>query len=200
MTNILILGANGQIARVATHPVPRPPGRQPDPLPAQPPPPKGRHPSSRVRVVEGDVLDQKALEAAMAGQRRCLCKPRRGIGTARPLHRRRHAEDRLQRLDLHQFNGNLRRSPRRAPWHYPQPHRKSAGIIEASGLDYTIIRPAWLNNRDEINYATTNKGQPFENAPEQVSRKSVADLVVKLATTPGLEIRSSLGVHKAPTN
>jgi hypothetical protein len=29
-----------------------------------------------------------------------------------------------------------------------------------------------------------------------VSRKSVADLVVKLATTPGLEIGSSLGVHK----
>jgi len=30
-----------------------------------------------------------------------------------------------------------------------------------------------------------------------VSRKSVADLVVKLAMTPGLEIGSSLGVHKA---
>ena len=33
-------------------------------------------------------------------------------------------------------------------------------------------------------------------APHGVSRKSVADLVVKLAMTPGLEIGSSLGVHK----
>jgi len=31
-----------------------------------------------------------------------------------------------------------------------------------------------------------------------VSRKSVASLVVKLATTPGLESRHNLGVHKAP--
>jgi uncharacterized protein YbjT (DUF2867 family) len=77
------------------------------------------------------------------------------------------------------------------------PYRKSASLIEASGLDYTIIRPAWLNNREEIDYETTHKGRPFENASELVSRKSVADLVVKLATTPGLEIHSSLGVHKA---
>jgi len=78
-----------------------------------------------------------------------------------------------------------------------EPYCNSARIIEASGLDYTILRPAWLNNRDEIDYGITHKGEPFKNAAEQVSRKSVADLVVKLATTPGLEIRSSLGVHKA---
>ena len=34
------------------------------------------------------------------------------------------------------------------------PYRKAASIIEASRLDYTILRPAWLNDRDEINYAT----------------------------------------------
>jgi len=59
-----------------------------------------------------------------------------------------------------------------------------------------LIRPAWLNNRNEIDYGTTQKGETFKNADAQVSRKSVADLVVKLAMTPGLEIRSSLGVHK----
>jgi uncharacterized protein YbjT (DUF2867 family) len=78
------------------------------------------------------------------------------------------------------------------------PYRKAASIIEASGLDYTIIRPAWLDDRDDVDYATTQKGEPFENASKTVSRKGVADLVVKLATTPGLGIRSSLGVHRAP--
>ncbi len=76
------------------------------------------------------------------------------------------------------------------------PYCKSASLIEASGLDYTILRPAWLNDRDEIDYGTTRKGEPFKNSSEVVSRKSVADLVVKLAMTPGLEIGSSLGVHK----
>jgi uncharacterized protein YbjT (DUF2867 family) len=70
-------------------------------------------------------------------------------------------------------------------------------VIEASDLDFTILRPAWLNNHDEIDYGTTKKGGPFQNASAVVSRKSVADLVVKLATTPGLEVRRSLGVHKA---
>ena len=70
--------------------------------------------------------------------------------------------------------------------------------IEASDLDYTILRPAWLNDRNGIAYGTTQKGESFKNAGETVSRKSVADLVVKLAMTPGLEVRKSLGIHKAP--
>ena len=69
-------------------------------------------------------------------------------------------------------------------------------MVADSGLDYTILRPAWLNDHDEIDYGTTEKGQPFENADKVLSRRSVADLVVKLATTPGLEVRRSLGVHK----
>jgi uncharacterized protein YbjT (DUF2867 family) len=77
------------------------------------------------------------------------------------------------------------------------PYRMAADIIESSELDYTILRPAWLNNRNEIDYATTHKGESFKNASEQVSRKSVADLVVKLVMTPRLEVRGSLGVHKA---
>lgn len=35
------------------------------------------------------------------------------------------------------------------------------------------------------------------NGDGVVSRKSVAALVLRLVTTPGLEVRSSLGVHKA---
>lgn len=75
------------------------------------------------------------------------------------------------------------------------PYRKATALIEASDLNYSIIRPAWLNDRDEIAYATTVKGEPFKNAGATVSRKSVADLVVRLATTPGEGIRQSLGVH-----
>ena len=70
-------------------------------------------------------------------------------------------------------------------------------MIEASSLDYTILRPAWLSDENEIDYGTTHKGEPFKNPSGVVSRRSVADLVVKLATTPGCEVRQSLGVHKS---
>ena len=42
------------------------------------------------------------------------------------------------------------------------PYRKSAKLIEASNLHYTILRPAWFTNADEIDYETTQKGEPFK--------------------------------------
>lgn len=77
------------------------------------------------------------------------------------------------------------------------PYRDATSIVEASNLDYTILRPAWLNDKDEVAYGTTQRGEPFKAAGESVSRKSMADLVVKLAMTPGLESRHSLGIHHA---
>jgi uncharacterized protein YbjT (DUF2867 family) len=74
------------------------------------------------------------------------------------------------------------------------PYRKSAQIIEASNLDYTILRPAWFTSADEIDYEMTQKGQPFKG--HEVSRKSVAALVVKLAQSQDLEVRHSLGLSK----
>jgi uncharacterized protein YbjT (DUF2867 family) len=63
----------------------------------------------------------------------------------------------------------------------------------ASDLDYTILRPAWFTDDDEINYETTPKGEPFRGGV--VSRMSLADLIVKLAENPDLEVRHSLGVN-----
>ena len=65
-------------------------------------------------------------------------------------------------------------------------------MIEASDLDYTILRPSWFTDADGIDYETTQKGEPFRG--HDVSRKSVAALVVTLATSPTREVRRSLGV------
>ena len=73
-------------------------------------------------------------------------------------------------------------------------YRRSAEIIEASALDWTILRPAWFTHADEIDYEVTQKGEPVRGAV--VSRKSVAALIVKLATSSELEVRRSLGVAK----
>src|SRR5208283_2146940 len=195
MTKILILGAHGQIARVATGLfLKRTDARLTLYLRDTRRLKISGH-ADRVRVVEGDVLDTKTLEAAMVGQdvvyanlagqleqqARCIVKAMQKTG--------------IKRLIFISSMGIYDEIPGERHGSILEPYCKSASIIEASGLDYTILRPAWLNDRDEIAYGTTGKGEPFKNAAEVVSRKSVADLVVKLAMTPGLEIRSSLGVH-----
>ena len=73
-------------------------------------------------------------------------------------------------------------------------HRQSASVIEASDLEYTILRPAWFTNADEIDYETTQKGEPLNGSV--MSRKSVAALIVKLAESPELKVHRSLGVSK----
>ena len=40
---------------------------------------------------------------------------------------------------------------------YLPPFRRAANAIEASGLDYTILRPAWLTDNDEVDYETTER-------------------------------------------
>ena len=74
------------------------------------------------------------------------------------------------------------------------PYRDSAAVIEASDLDYTILRPGWFTRDEAIAYQTTEKGESFIG--HNVSLNSLSDLIVKLALTPGMEIRRSLGVSR----
>jgi len=78
------------------------------------------------------------------------------------------------------------------------PYRKAADLIEASTLDYAILRPAWLTDEDEVDFETTERNEPFHGT--EVSRKSVAALVVELALS-GTPLGSrNLGVNKPNTD
>jgi len=81
---------------------------------------------------------------------------------------------------------------------YLPPFRKAADAIEASGLDYTILRPAWLTDNDEIDYETTERDEPFKGT--EVSRKSIADLIGKLIDSPKRSTGGNLGVNKPNTD
>lgn len=76
-------------------------------------------------------------------------------------------------------------------------YRAAADVIEASDLDYTIIRPAWLTNKDEVDYETTEKGQEFKGT--EVSRKSIGTFVAKIITNPAPYAHRSIGVDKPGT-
>lgn len=76
--------------------------------------------------------------------------------------------------------------------------RKAVDVIEASDLDYTIIRPAWLTDKDEVDFEITEKGELFRGT--EVSRKSVASEVVELLLDPDEEVRASIGLDKPGTD
>jgi uncharacterized protein YbjT (DUF2867 family) len=127
-------------------------------------------PADRVRVVEADVLDPKALEAAMAGQHVVYANLAGQLAQQAQCIVQAMEKTGLKRLILVSSMGIYDEIPGERHGSILNPYRNSAGIIEASELDYTLLRPAWLNDRDEIDYATTQKGEPFRNASEQVSR------------------------------
>ena len=74
-----------------------------------------------------------------------------------------------------------------------RPYREAADVIEASTLDYTIIRPGWFDEGSD-NYEVTRKGQPFKG--HDVSRQAIANLVLKLIQQDGLGVRESLGINR----
>ncbi|WP_125565323.1 SDR family oxidoreductase [Companilactobacillus insicii] len=74
----------------------------------------------------------------------------------------------------------------------------AAKVIEDSDLEYTIVRPAWLTDKDEVDFETTQKGEPFKGT--EVSRKSVAQLVVDITQAPDKFSRESVGVDKPGTD
>ncbi|WP_317955375.1 SDR family oxidoreductase [Staphylococcus haemolyticus] len=77
-------------------------------------------------------------------------------------------------------------------------YRKAADIIEASTLDYTIIRPVWLTFKNETDYEVTSKDIQFRGT--EVSRRSIASLAVRIAKNPELYSKENIGVNKPNTD
>jgi uncharacterized protein YbjT (DUF2867 family) len=194
MTNILILGANGQLARNTTrffleHSDVRltlylrraSRLRNPDP--------------SRATIVEGDVTDRNALKAAMQGQDAVYANlsgamKQQAEAIVDAMH-----DAGLKRLIFISSMGIHGEVPGERYRNVLDPYRDSAAVIEASDLDYTILRPGWFTQDDEIDYQITQKGEPFKG--HDVSLNSLSDLIVKLALAPAMEVRRSVGVSKA---
>ena len=72
-----------------------------------------------------------------------------------------------------------------------RPYREAADVIEASDLDYTVIRPGWFVP-GPARYEITRKGQPFGGHDVTVS--SIADLVRRIVDDTSLYSRQSVGI------
>lgn len=76
-------------------------------------------------------------------------------------------------------------------------YAKAAKRIEDSGLNYTIIRPTWMTDKNEVDYEKSEKGEPIKDT--EVSRKSVAAYVYHLIKYPKEDIGKSIGLGKPGT-
>lgn len=204
MTKVLILGASGQIAR---HVVADLAGegqiemtlfvRDARKLSGSP---------AGASVIEGDVRDPSALGRAMAGQDLVYANLTGEDldDQARSIIASMQAAG-IKRLIFVLALGIYDEVPGKfGDWNLQmigedlKPFRRAADAIEASGLDYTILRPAWLTDEDEIDYETTAKGEAFRGTV--VSRRSVADLIAAIIRSPATDIHANLGVNKPGTD
>jgi len=191
MTRVLILGANGQLARHSTAVLLKTTNvtltlylrhasrlKNPDPR--------------RARIIDGDVLNLRALIAAMKDQDVVYANLAGDMKRqAENIIEAMHAAG-VKRLIFISSMGIYGEVPGERYRSVLDTYRDSAAAIEASDLDYTILRPGWFTHEPAVHYLITRKGEPFQG--HEVSLNSLSDLIVKLCTTPGLHIRESLGV------
>lgn len=205
MANVLVLGAGGQIARWVIRMLKNSDAvaltlflrdaRKLDGIA-----PEG------ATVVEGDVLDRDLLRRSMPGQDIVYAN----LGGDNVDRQVEGILDAIKASDVKRFIfvaslGIYNEVPGKfGAWNrdqigaYLPPIRKAADAIEASPVNYTILRPAWLTDANEVDYETTERNEPFQGT--EVSRKSVAALITKLIGSPELSPRSNLGVNKPNTD
>ncbi len=73
-------------------------------------------------------------------------------------------------------------------------YRKAAEVIEASDLEYTILRPTGYTDADEVAYEITEKEEPEKGS--EISKKSLAAFIVNIIESPEKYKRKNLGINK----
>lgn len=158
MTKIVIIGATGSVGRVArqmflekTNDELTLFSRRPDRLkPVD---------STREIAVSGDVMNASDLDSVISGQDVVFASLTGNLGKmARAI------VESMKRVGVNRLifitsmgiyneipasvgsSGNLRSNP------VLQTYRDAADVIEASGLDYTIIRPGWFDSSNDTDY------------------------------------------------
>lgn len=201
MKRILILGASGQIARWVVKDQVTQPATALTLLLRDPTKLAGME-TGAAKLVIGSVLDKKLLRQAMAGQDIVyanltgddLAKQAEHIVGAMRAEGVKHLIFVTSLGIYDEVPGKFGAWNRQEIGAYLGPYRKAADLIEKSGLDYTILRPAWLQDDDEVGFEVTERQDPFKGT--EVSRRSVAALVSQIIEDPDAWAGRNVGVNK----
>ncbi|SEW28886.1 NAD(P)H-binding [Chitinophaga sp. YR573] len=185
MQNVLIIGAGGGIAQIVTALLLKEKNinltlfaRNTSRL------------NPQCRIIEGDVFDMSVLKTAVQGQDIVY------VNLAGELEQMaKNIVSAMREADVKKIifisSIDIYNVPLRSVL---KPYRKAADVIEASGLEYTILRPTWFSNTDEVDYETTQKGTPEKGSV--ISRKSLATLITEIIKSPEKFKNQNLGVNK----
>lgn len=207
--NVLILGASGSVARIVVQDLLAQVGSDITKLTLL-----VRHPQKLagldlsnpgVQVVQADVLDTDHLATIMAGQSLVYGNlygedlRQQAASVVKAMH-----QAQVRRLIWISANGVYGEIPGAyGRWNQAMlgstltAYADATQVVEASQLDYTLIRPAWFQDEPEVDYEMTFKGVAFKGT--EISRQSVADLVEKLIHDPEQFIGESVGISKPNT-
>jgi uncharacterized protein YbjT (DUF2867 family) len=145
---------------------------------------------NNIRVIEGDVLNFNQLKDALKGQDIVYANLAGNLGDMARNIVKAMNEEGAKRLIFISSIG-IYDEPLRSVL---RPYRSAADVIEASNLNYTILRPTWLTNSDEVDYELTRKGEPEKGSV--ISKKSLASFIASVVESPQEHVRENLGINK----
>ena len=146
--------------------------------------------AAKCRIIEGDVLDYPRLKEAVKGQNIVYANLSGDLEAMAKNIVKAMDEEGIEKLIFISSIG-IYAVPLKPVL---KPYRKAADVIEASDLEYTILRPTWFTNVDEVDYEITRKGEPEKGSV--ISKKSLATFITKIIETPEKYNRENLGINK----
>jgi uncharacterized protein YbjT (DUF2867 family) len=141
-------------------------------------------------IIEGDAMDYRSIENAVSGQDIVYVNLSGNLEVMAKNIVKAMNETGTKRIIAISSIG-IYKTPLRPVL---APYKKLADVIESSGLDYTILRPDWFTDADEVDYAITDKGEPERGTA--ISRKSIAAFIVTIVDNPALHKNENLGISK----
>lgn len=145
---------------------------------------------SQCRIIEGNVLDYNQLKEAITGQDIVYANLSGDLEAMAKNIVKAMNEAGVKKIIFISSIG-IYDVPLRPVLN---PYRKAADVIEASGLEYTILRPTWFTNADEVDYETTRKGEAEKGSV--ISQKSLATFITTIIEDPEKYKGENLGINK----
>lgn len=188
MKNVIVIGASGSLAKYVIDTLQNVPGVHLTLLARN----KTRieNDTTNATVVEADVMDYDKLKNAISGQDIVYINLAGNLEAMTKNIVKAMQETSVKRVIAISSIG-IYETPLKPVL---VPYRKLADVLESSGLDYTILRPEWFTNGNEVEYAITKKGTPETGSA--ISRKSIAAFVATIVQNPELHINENLGISK----
>ncbi len=207
MKKVLILGANGQVARIVESRLLKEQSdveltlflRNSSRL-------NSLKDNENVTIIDGDITNYDDVNNAMKGQDLVYVSTvdHTGDNIITKNVVKAMQENKVVRVIETSLLGIYNEVPGEyGRWNYAQVKSGLPAAINAdkllmeSGLTYTTLRFPWLNDRDEVKYVITHKDEEYVGVSG--SRQSMADVIVKIIADPTYLENDSVGIADADT-